>query len=933
MERYLDTSKSVMISSPAGSGKTERLARRYISLLRSGSRIDDILAITFTERAAAEMKERILSILEAEHPHLFSQIWEKIPFMRISTIHSFCLKLLKRFSIDLGLHPSLEVMDEFSSSTLWSESVYESLLEERERPDLFFRMIVTRGVKGWNRLFKLLHDLHNRRHHVELLIRQGYSAKGEEKNILTLYARCLHRYANKKRERHVIDFDDIEILAYDALTKNPQWQNILYSFDEHTSHILVDEFQDTSSLQWKIIDKLTEEWRSGIGAKRDRGTMPTIFLVGDEKQSIYLFRGANVGIFEEAKAKFSECLAEEFHFEAIRENYRSLPEIVDFVNRLFPRLMPSGMFEKWQTAYMPFEPTRSGNGHVELILLEGDDSTRKSRKREAFTLARRICALNAVHEIWDGDVVRKCSYGDMAVLLRNRTHLSEYEQAFRQYGIPFLVVKGIGYYDEPEVALLRELLFFLIDPHDDHSLFCLLRSALFGIDYRTLALCARAGRDDMPLFEKLGLSKRKFISGVYRTLCSWVEKAGATPLSLILEDALVETKGWQFVSERQRHANVKKFIALIEEYESRGLCNLDIREKLIQSKTREESKAQMNSEGMNAVQIMTIHAAKGLQFPMVFIPALDEDTTPQRSPLIIDEDADRVSLTYEEDPRRRKELYHFRVRNEKEREEEKRLFYVAVTRAQDFLCMLAAPARGKNHAGMLKYVSDNRDVLPTLTILSEADIAAGDRPCRAQKQLMPVERFPRGPRFTDPIAYKPLKEWRDVTEDLDIGVRHGEDWILLGRVFHVLFEELSSATTPPELLLERASFLLANEIPFEKHMQRLRDIIQEDFRKLDETGLMRDIILPRASAFSELPFVLDRGGTVYRGRIDRIIIENSTVRIIDYKTFPVGKGEIPDLTRHYRLQMQIYMEAVEKLFSKKTRGYLLFTHLPRLVEM
>lgn len=278
MEKYLDITKSVIISSPAGSGKTEKLARRYVSLLLGGSEIEKILAITFTEKAAAEMKERILRILENENPDMFLNVREKMPLMRISTIHAFCLKLLKRFSIELGLDPSLEVMDAFNASILWDESVYESLLEEKDNPDLFFDMMKTRGIKGWNSIYRILDELHGRRPHPELMLKENHPAQGEEeKRILELYSRCLRRYTYKKIERHLIDFDDLELLTYEALIKNPEWQNILYSFDEHTDHILVDEFQDTSSLQWKIIDKLTEEWRSGIGAKRDYGKTPTVF--------------------------------------------------------------------------------------------------------------------------------------------------------------------------------------------------------------------------------------------------------------------------------------------------------------------------------------------------------------------------------------------------------------------------------------------------------------------------------------------------------------------------------------------------------------------------------------------------------------------------------------------------------------------------------
>jgi len=254
MNSYLDTSKSVIISSPAGSGKTEKLARRYISLLLDGSDIEKILCITFTEKAAAEMKERILNIIEKENPDLLSKIKEKMPLMRVSTIHAFCLKLLKRFSIELGVDPSLDVMDEFEASLLWSEAVYECVMEEKDKPALFFDMMKDRGIKGWDKVFSILNTLYAKRPISELLLKstenennpysppikdnssllQSGGVKGElggfseEKRILELYSKCLEQYKNKKLERHLLDFDDLEIMTYEALASQPEWQNILY---------------------------------------------------------------------------------------------------------------------------------------------------------------------------------------------------------------------------------------------------------------------------------------------------------------------------------------------------------------------------------------------------------------------------------------------------------------------------------------------------------------------------------------------------------------------------------------------------------------------------------------------------------------------------------------------------------------------------------
>lgn len=934
MEKYLDITKSVIISSPAGSGKTERLARRYVSLLLGGSEIEKILAITFTEKAASEMKDRILRILEQENPDMFIKVREKMPLMRISTIHAFCLKLLKRFSLELGLDPSLEVMDEFNASILWSESVYESLIEEKESPDLFFDMMITRGVKGWDSLFRILNELHNKRPHPELMVKENHPVDGEEeRKILELYARCLKIYNDKKRERHLIDFDDIELLTYEALVKNPQWQNILYSFDEHTDHILLDEFQDTSSLQWKIIDKLTEEWRSGIGAKRDSGKVPTIFLVGDEKQSIYLFRGANVSVFHEAKERFSEWLGKEYHFEEIRENYRSLPEIVNFTNSLFSRLMSPSLYETWRTRYTPFEATRTGDGHVELILIEGCETTKKSREKESLVLSKRIQSLNNQYEVFDGDTKRKCMYGDIAILLRKRTHLSIFEDTLRRHEIPFIVLKGIGFYDEPEVAVMRELLSHIIDPLDDYSLFCLLRSPLFGIDYKTLFRLIHKG--DLPLIEKISSSKNKKVKEAYHLISGWIKRSKYTPFAVLLEDALSETGGWQYFWEKQRYVNIKKFIGLIEQYEHDGFSSLDIREKLITTRWGEEAKANINTEGMNAVKIMTVHAAKGLQFPIVFLPSLDEDNVPRSSSIVIEEDSDKISLAYEEDAAKRKKIGHFLRRKEKELEEEKRLFYVAVTRARDFLCMLGAPRKEKQHTGRLAYITDNLEHLPSLKLMYESDInelCSTSHPSPDVSYSSPSLFF-SGPVYIDPISYEPLLKWRDVTEDLDIRVKHGEDWVLLGRVFHSLFEELAKGILKPDEIEKRAFILLRNAIYIKKDIDRFIDIIQDDFKKLDISGHLKDVILPQENSHTELPFILRRGNTAFRGRIDRIIIKNDVALIYDYKTFPIKEKELPELIDQYRFQMDIYRSAAENIFSLRTKGYLLFTHMPLLAEM
>ena len=963
---YLDITKSVMISSPAGSGKTEKLARRYIALLRGGSDVERILAITFTDKAAAEMKERILNILRGEDPELFEKVRENMPRMRISTIHSFCLKLLKRFCIELGMDLTVEVTDGFNAEILWEEAVYESLRGDGAAgEELFYHAIKEGGIKGWNRLHNLLKTVHGKRPDIEFGIRDAgvmvdTAGSPALERMLAIYARCLERYRAKKRERHCVDYNDLELMAYESVSLNPEWQNILFSFDEHTDHILVDEFQDTSSLQWLIIDKLTEEWRSGMGAKRAAGITPTIFLVGDDKQSIYSFRGANAGIFKGARKKLSEWLGDEYHFIEIKENYRSLPAIVDFVNTLFGRLMPGGLYEDWKVEYVPIEATRQGTGKVELIACETAGSIKESRKLEAASIAGKIKAVCARHKIYDGGAERPCSYGDMAVLLRNRTHLSIFEDALRREGVPFIVVKGIGFYNTPEIGFLRDLLFVLIDPRNDYSLFNVLRSPLFSIGYSSLAALVKDVDREKPefghVYEALGAFQGLFgqetverVRKARASLDGWIARAQTTPYAVLLEEILADTGVWSCFHERQRYVNVKKFIRLVEEFETKGLTGLEIREKLIRASSRsDEAKANVNTEGMDAVKIMTVHASKGLQFPMVFLPCLDEGGQAKTGSVVLDNSGDgRMVIGYEEDPAARKDSPVFRKFRDKAEDEEKRLFYVAATRAMDYLCM--SGVLGKKPSGKLAYVFDafnlasNRDCgdgeLPfTLEKVHAANSERKESDLRldlfANKSSLKSDHPLMVTVLTGPIAVPGQTVWRDVTEEVeDIRRKHGDDWLALGRAFHSVFEGMAKGSITGDNLLSKLAGILKNEVLADDRAGRMRDIILSDLRRLDEAGLLKEVIMPRDNSHAELPFILELGQSIFKGRIDRVIIRDDVAYIYDYKTYPVSGGEIPELAARYSFQLDIYKKAVSKLFSIETRAHLFFTHELKIVDV
>nr|MDA8388149.1 UvrD-helicase domain-containing protein [Nitrospiraceae bacterium] len=885
------------------------------------------------------------------------------------------LRLLRRFHLELGLDPGVKVADEAVSAALVRDSIMDILKGEQEKPGLFFALMKERGIRGWDALPEHLAGLFRMRPLSELMLEEPLDLRqGRDTMFMELFIRCLAAYRVKKKEASLIDFSDIEIFAYRALLKSPHWQNILYSFDEYTDHILVDEFQDTSALQWRILDKLTEEWRAGLGAKRDSGVVPTFFLVGDEKQSIYLFRGADVTVMRKAGLRLRDFLGAEYEFHQARDNYRSLPAIVEFTNRLFGRLMPGG---PGQVDYSPFEAKREGEGKVELLLLTEPEGgrTRDKRTVEAFALAKLIKSMRKNFTVFcDGKkpAGRPCEYGDMAVLLRQRTHLAAFERAFRSDGVPFLVQKGMGFYEEPEVALLREFACFIARPEDDYSLFCLLRSPLFGMGYEALSrLCAK-GRN-IPLITALRASRSGKRREIAAMLDGLISSGKRLPVSRLIELLLVKTEGWRHFWEPPRHANVKKFIRMVESWESEGANLLAVRDRLLSDRGRTEvPKANVNAEGMDVVKLMTVHAAKGLQFPVVFLPSLDESITPKSPPVVIEEkiieekneiaenaigeksasgedipsQGEGFIFRYEPDRGQRERLPAFEQNRSRELEEEKRLFYVAATRAMDRLVLSGfRPARGKSK-GRLDYLVEafgggildeegrtDPDTLP-FGICGAAEL---EKKCEktAGAEFSAGRRFFSGADYAEPFEYEPAARTKDVTEDILVKTTHGRDWVLMGRLMHQVLEEISGGRLRPDGVRKRAETILKGfHFVFDRARQRFfLDTLMGDMDAMEKKGILEEIVMPRPDAFSELPFAHEKGKTLYKGRIDRLLIKDRAAFVYDYKSFPARRRELGELVEKYRFQMELYREAARSIFGVPARAFLVFTHIPEILEV
>ena len=640
MSNASDAARSVHLSASAGSGKTRALKDRYLALLdvldRRGLGIDQTVAITFTDKAAAEIKERVLRDLPEA---MLKKIIRGRQDLRISTIHSFCMNLLKRYPLEAGLPPDFGVLDsrdqaakiqkaiedtleesdqdreimsplsgftadelisdigyllsirsrlkrmeidaqgpdsllasvragmetdsaeaelaDLIASAEWRTSFREMerllkaegdnyydcrgsehlLLAEARDPDAAFRTataltliyftlegaprknakIPAKSFKGRNRkeYEKLFFDIQALLYRLRNAHQRVFAGR-ESLSMLRLYLRAAERYQASKLREGLLDFDDLEIYAY-GLLQHSGSPEILYWLDRKILHFLVDEFQDTSDIQWAILDKLTSEIFAGQGA--DKRMPPTLFVVGDAKQSIYRFREANYRLIENVRQKMETLLLPESRaILMLDKNFRSTPEVIDTVNRVFAGL--------WGDGYTASDVDRKGHrGSVRLIEIQPSPADEQlTGPTEAEVLAREIKSLiereatvyeksantnppqspfskggkeeippltkgggggfeNKSEPDWK---MRPAAYGDCAILIQSRTRLKEYETALQQAGIPFRVIGGIGFYEEDEVQALMNTLFFLWNRDDNLALASALASALFGLTEQDL---------------------------------------------------------------------------------------------------------------------------------------------------------------------------------------------------------------------------------------------------------------------------------------------------------------------------------------------------------------------------------------------------------------------------------------------------------------
>ncbi|HEY6360909.1 MAG TPA: UvrD-helicase domain-containing protein [Vicinamibacterales bacterium] len=501
----------------------------------------------------------------------------------------------------------------------------------------------------------------------------------------TEYRRTLDAHA-------VLDFADVLLRALDLLRQMEEFAQSRYRLESRYHHVLVDEFQDTSRAQWELVSLLIQSWGEGVGLAHSGPLQPSIFIVGDRKQSIYGFRDADVSVLQEAACHLESLRPDGDVRRSISRSFRSGPGLLAFANDICQDMDKSDarrdafVYDEQDRFPIDTPPTADQSECLGVVL---GDTPEACAEATADEIERLIAAGTTVRDRETG-VHRPVRAGDIAILFRTRESHREYEGALEQRGISAYVYKGLGFFDADEIKDTLALLCYLADPLSDLRAAAFMRSRFARISDEGLRRLAPrladalrsaappAAGDSLSAEDVVALAQGRAATLRWRGLVDRLPPAELLDRILNESAYAVEMRGPRFPQARE---NLKKMRALVRRIQNRGYLTLGrIAAHLDRLAVGDEANAVIDA--LDAVNLMTVHASKGLEFPIVFLVNLARGTGSRRDPIRVAADPGGESPSVavgdyqsdaDEDVARR------------ETEETKRLLYVAVTRARDRL--------------------------------------------------------------------------------------------------------------------------------------------------------------------------------------------------------------------------------------------------------
>ncbi len=1052
----------VAISAGAGSGKTRLLVSRFLNLIKKENLpLSSIAAITFTNKAANQMKARIAEKafeLAAKNPserEMWVKIAENAHHASISTIHSFCLSILKSHPVEAGLDPFFTIVDEVTNSELKHEVINRFVVSRMtdEPDDTKFLM----DIFGMTQLKNLLHMLLDKRTHVVkfldssensgvldaktlqniykksitrrldnyiYVLREFHAFRPEDDGLVPVYdmligglsavrekheketidtdyitniinsinlkagspkkwgkerlkalkdeikscrdflqsissfyinerdltakaASLLIREYNlieslflkQKKLKSLLDNDDILIETWKLLRINSK---LCKTISQTYRHILVDEFQDTDGIQMDILRMIAGN------------SSASLFTVGDSKQSIFRFRGADVTVFDKFKQKADD-------YFLLKTNYRSSPSLMSFINMVFSRIMGDEPINSFETEYIEMKPYRNNitnSPSAELVVLDIAESD-KRRLNEADFIARRARELN----IGDANG-NKYSYGDMALLLRKSTNVNYYEEAFLREGIPYINRIGGKLSGNPEAYDIGNLLAWLNHPDNPVLLTAVLISPFFNIDSDTLFKIRILAGDAkiIPSFILKNtdyscndLIKPENIKKAGKILTGLLSIFGRVSIRDILEKAFDETDYTitiqaDIVQGERSLAILDLILETADKFEKNGGSIGDFAELLLSGKSFTEETACVETEG-DAISIMTIHGAKGLEFKVVFLADITSGGRKNTDEIVFDDELGpcfTIRDTHGGNIKTYASLYSENIEKQKEIAESKRLFYVGCTRAEDHLiisggkppqdldcnfekdnwmswlhALFSIQSDGdfseyKNDLFIYHRISKN-NVLEAFSVTDywkklfknvEYECNVDNYP--VDKLIMKIKDLPvyGAPEHISPtqiidyITCPALYAYKHIHGiDIKPSGKHNESMgYSYGLFAHAVLEKLDykdilSWDTHVEISAgKNISGIMKN---------KLKDVLYR-FSKSD----LYARIVKAEEIKREEPFAFVENDVLIRGNIDLIYENGDNIEIVDYKTDNIGIDNSNGISKEYEIQIGIYALAV-----------------------
>ncbi|HLR34643.1 MAG TPA: UvrD-helicase domain-containing protein, partial [Tissierellales bacterium] len=539
---------------------------------------------------------------------------------------------------------------------IWINFLNNHVYDETILEDLNYIEAKIGNMKGEEeRIEKIKNVINNVMKIKEVKYRDNYKA------LIKLLIIIDEKFTAKKKRIGCLDYDDLQIYVLELLEQD----HIRKRYQNKYRYIMVDEFQDTNELQKQILYKLCSK-----ESKLDR---ENLFIVGDPKQSIYGFRGADVEVFFEVMEDIEEV--SKTSPILLNKNYRSVSPVLEFVNNVFTKVMGE--------RYDSLEANKKISGlrvevveNKELQIPEGVSQGDYNKYYESRIIAKRIKEL-----VNSGEY----SYKDFALLFRSSTEDHIYEKALEEYGIPYYNIGGKGFYKQDEIVDLINGLKSISNSYDSISIVGLLRSPMFGISDKTIYWLLRRNKENllMALEEEISSveeKEKKKIEKAAKILYQLRVKKDIVKVDEILEELISKTYYSNSLmlqhGNKQKIANVYKFVDIAREY--RKMHNgsmeefIDYIEKL-RIEAIEESQAQIETEAGNTVKIMTIHKSKGLQFKVVAIPQMSKGFVTDTSDILFHKSIG-LGIRHRDCSPLYDDVRH--IIGEKENEENKRILYV-----------------------------------------------------------------------------------------------------------------------------------------------------------------------------------------------------------------------------------------------------------------